>query len=110
MHSVFLYHAIRAGMDMGIVNAGALPLYDDIDKELLAICEGLLWNTDPEGTEKLLEYAQSHSAGAKVAVAVDEWRELRGEPVSSKVGKTGRRKKSEDFTMLKWQSGEATPA
>ena len=76
MHSVFLYHAIRAGMDMGIVNAGALPLYDDIDKELLAICEGLLWNTDPEGTEKLLEYAQSHSGGEKVAVAVDEWRQL----------------------------------
>ena len=51
----------RAGMDMGIVNAGALPVYDDIDKELLKICEDLLWNMDPEGTEKLLDYAQSHS-------------------------------------------------
>merc|ERR1719347_2334156 len=74
MHSVFLYHAIRNGMDMGIVNAGALPLYDDIDKELLRICEDLLWNLDPEGTEKLLEYAQSHSGGAKTAAVADEWR------------------------------------
>merc|ERR1719348_1476490 len=74
MHSVFLYHAIKNGMDMGIVNAGALPLYDDIDKELLKICEDLLWNLDPEGTEKLLEYAQSHSGGAKAAVVADEWR------------------------------------
>jgi len=74
MHSVFLYHAIRNGMDMGIVNAGALPLYDDIDKELLKICEDLLWNLDPEGTEKLLDYAQSHSGGAKTAAVADEWR------------------------------------
>ncbi len=49
MHSVFLYHAIQAGMDMGIVNAGCLPVYDDIDKELLKLCEDLLWNRDPEG-------------------------------------------------------------
>lgn len=48
----------KAGMDMGIVNAGALPVYDDIDKELLQLCENLLWNRDPEGTEKLLTYAQ----------------------------------------------------
>ncbi len=45
-------------MDMGIVNAGNLPVYDDIDKNLLNMCENLLWNTDPEGTDKLLEYAQ----------------------------------------------------
>lgn len=43
---------------MGIVNAGALPVYDDINKTLLQLCENLLWNTDPEGTEKLLAYAQ----------------------------------------------------
>jgi len=74
MHSVFLYHAIRNGMDMGIVNAGALPMYDDIDKELLKISEDILWNLDPEGTEKLLEYSLSHSGGAKIAAVVDEWR------------------------------------
>ncbi len=45
-------------MDMGIVHAGNLPVYDDIDKELLNMCENLLWNRDPEGTDKLLEYAQ----------------------------------------------------
>jgi cobalamin-dependent methionine synthase I len=49
MHSVFLYHAIQAGLDMGIVNAGCLPVYDDIDKPLLQLCEDLLWNRDPEG-------------------------------------------------------------
>jgi len=74
MHSVFLYHAIKNGMDMGIVNAGVMPLYDDIPKDLLKICEDLLWNLDPEGTEKLLDYAQNNSAGAKAEVVVDEWR------------------------------------
>ena len=49
MHSVFLYHAIQAGLDMGIVNAGCLPVYDDIHKDLLRLCEDLLWNRDPEG-------------------------------------------------------------
>ena len=43
---------------MGIVNAGNLPVYDDIKKDLLKLCEDVLWNKDPNGTEKLLEYAQ----------------------------------------------------
>lgn len=77
MHSVFLYHAIKAGMDMGIVNAGCLPVYDDIDKELLELCENLLWNKDPEGTEKLLAYADRTKGGAKEAAGkADEWRSL----------------------------------
>jgi 5-methyltetrahydrofolate--homocysteine methyltransferase len=58
MHSVFLYHAIKAGMDMGIVNAGAMPLYDSIDSELRELCETVIWNKDPSATEKLLAYAQ----------------------------------------------------
>ncbi|XP_045593319.1 methionine synthase isoform X1 [Procambarus clarkii] len=74
MHSVFLYHAIKAGMDMGIVNAGCLPVYDDIDPELLQLCESLLWNTDPEATDKLLAYAEKSSSQAKVGVVLDEWR------------------------------------
>ena len=45
-------------MDMGIVNAGALPVYDDIEPKLLELCENLLWNRDPDGTEKLLTYAE----------------------------------------------------
>lgn len=48
-------------MDMGIVNAGNLPVYDDIDKELLLLCENLIWNRDTEATEKLLAYAQVHT-------------------------------------------------
>lgn len=48
MHSVFLFHAIKSGMDMGIVNAGNLPVYDDIDPPLLKLCEDLIYNKDPE--------------------------------------------------------------
>uniref|UniRef100_A0A2K6T7G3 Methionine synthase n=1 Tax=Saimiri boliviensis boliviensis TaxID=39432 RepID=A0A2K6T7G3_SAIBB len=74
MHGVFLYHAIKCGMDMGIVNAGNLPVYDDIHKELLQLCEDLIWNKDPEATEKLLRYAQTHSQGGKKVIQTDEWR------------------------------------
>eukprot|EP01135_Chromosphaera_perkinsii_P000618 Nk52_evm21s136 gene=Nk52_evmTU21s136 len=77
MHAVFLYHAIRNGMDMGIVNAGNLPLYDDIDKELLDLCETCILNKSLDSTEKLLDYAQLH--GKKTGKAdekVDEWRSL----------------------------------
>lgn len=74
MHSVFLFHAIDAGMDMGIVNAGNLPVYDDIDKELLSLCESLIWNKDESGTEKLLEYAQTKGKGGKKVVETEEWR------------------------------------
>lgn len=76
MHGVFLYHAIKDGMDMGIVNAGNLPVYDDIDKELLELCENLIWNRDPEATDKLLLYAQNHTKGGKKVVQTDEWRFL----------------------------------
>ncbi|XP_044035134.1 methionine synthase isoform X3 [Siniperca chuatsi] len=75
MHGAFLYHAIRDGMDMGIVNAGNLPVYDDIDKELLLLCENLIWNRDADATEKLLTYAQNNVKGGKKVVQTDEWRE-----------------------------------
>ncbi|XP_036385114.1 methionine synthase [Megalops cyprinoides] len=74
MHGAFLYHAIKDGMDMGIVNAGNLPVYDDIDKDLLQLCENLIWNRDPEATEKLLLYAQNNAKGGKKVVQTDEWR------------------------------------
>lgn len=74
MHGAFLYHAIKDGMDMGIVNAGNLPVYDDIDKELLVLCENLIWNKDPEATEKLLQYAQNNAKGGKKVIQTDEWR------------------------------------
>uniref|UniRef100_A0A8C1YS06 Methionine synthase n=1 Tax=Cyprinus carpio TaxID=7962 RepID=A0A8C1YS06_CYPCA len=62
------------GMDMGIVNAGNLPVYDDIDKELLLLCENIIWNRDPEATEKLLLYAQNNTKGGKKVIQTDEWR------------------------------------
>ncbi|XP_051771026.1 methionine synthase-like [Ctenopharyngodon idella] len=74
MHGAFLYHAIKDGMDMGIVNAGNLPVYDDIDKELLLLCENIIWNRDPDATEKLLLYAQNNAKGGKKVVQTDEWR------------------------------------
>ncbi|XP_067225890.1 methionine synthase isoform X2 [Chanodichthys erythropterus] len=74
MHGAFLYHAIKDGMDMGIVNAGNLPVYDDIDKELLLLCENIIWNKDPDATEKLLLYAQNNAKGGKKVIQTDEWR------------------------------------
>ncbi|KAK9965989.1 hypothetical protein ABG768_005044 [Culter alburnus] len=74
MHGAFLYHAIKDGMDMGIVNAGNLPVYDDIDKELLLLCENIIWNRDPDATEKLLLYAQNNAKGGKKVIQTDEWR------------------------------------
>ncbi|MFD1043267.1 methionine synthase [Pseudoxanthomonas kaohsiungensis] len=60
IHSVFLYHAIKAGMDMGIVNAGALPVYDDLDPELRERVEDVVLNRRPDGTERLLEIAEQY--------------------------------------------------
>ncbi|WP_459077390.1 methionine synthase [Pseudoxanthomonas fibrivorans] len=60
IHSVFLYHAIRAGMDMGIVNAGALPVYDDLDPELRERVEDVVLNRRADGTERLLEIAEQY--------------------------------------------------
>ncbi|QCK88234.1 methionine synthase [Phreatobacter aquaticus] len=57
MHSVFLYHAIKVGMDMGIVNAGALPVYDDIDPELRELCEDVILNRRPDSTERMVDAA-----------------------------------------------------
>ena len=65
IHAVFLYHAIGAGMDMGIVNAGALPLYDDLDEELRERVEDVVLNRRPDGTERLLEIAERHRAGSR---------------------------------------------
>jgi len=58
MHSVFLYHAIKAGLDMGIVNAGQIPIYTDVDERLRELCEACIFNKRPTATEELLDYAQ----------------------------------------------------
>eukprot|EP01132_Coremiostelium_polycephalum_P011877 gene11877-14527_t len=74
MHSAFLYHTIKAGMDMGIVNAGQLPIYDDIDKDLLKMVEDAILNRTSDATEKLLEYAQKSAKTEKTSTEVEEWR------------------------------------
>ena len=79
MHSAFLYHAIRAGLDMGIVNPGMLQVYDDIDPTLLKAVEDVILNTDDGATERLIDMAAavlasaSETTGAATAV-VDSWR------------------------------------
>ena len=76
MHAAFLYHAIRAGMDMGIVNAGQLAVYEEIPKDLLERVEDVLMNRRPDGTERLVEFAENIKTGnAKVKVRDDAWRD-----------------------------------
>ena len=78
IHAVFLYHAIRAGLDMAIVNAGALPQYDDIDPELRERVEDVVLDRRPDATDRMLEIAPRYAGGAAVARAADDlgWREL----------------------------------
>jgi 5-methyltetrahydrofolate--homocysteine methyltransferase len=76
MHSVFLYHAIAAGMDMGIVNAGALPVYDDIDAELRELAEDVVLNRRPDATERLVEAAERYKGGPSSKKEADlAWRD-----------------------------------
>ncbi|SDQ28954.1 methionine synthase [Pseudoxanthomonas sp. CF125] len=76
IHSVFLYHAIKAGMDMGIVNAGGMPIYDDLDPELRERVEDVILNRRKDSTERLLEIAERYR-GKKGEVQVENlvWRE-----------------------------------
>jgi 5-methyltetrahydrofolate--homocysteine methyltransferase len=76
MHSVFLYHAIAAGMDMGIVNAGDLPVYDEIEPELREAVEDVILNRKAGGTERLVELAPKYKGGKAFERIVDlSWRE-----------------------------------
>ncbi len=75
MHAVFLYHGIKAGMDMGIVNAGQLPVYEDIPPELRERVEDVILNRRKDATERLLEVAENYKAGAKKQEADLGWRE-----------------------------------
>ncbi|MFM2041763.1 MAG: hypothetical protein RLY86_339 [Pseudomonadota bacterium] len=75
MHSVFLYHAIPAGMDMGIVNAGELPVYDDIPAELRERVEDVILNRRADATDRLLEIADKYKGGEKRKAADLSWRE-----------------------------------
>ena len=76
MHSVFLYHAIKAGMDMGIVNAGQMIVYDDIDPELRQVCEDVVLNRDPGASERLLALAEKFRGQGKQTKEADlAWRD-----------------------------------
>ncbi|NNM72389.1 methionine synthase [Enterovirga aerilata] len=77
MHAVFLYHAIQAGMDMGIVNAGQLAVYENIDPELRELCEDVVLNRRPDATERLLEAAERFKSGGSGQAKVQDlaWRE-----------------------------------
>ncbi len=77
IHSVFLYHAIKAGMDMGIVNAGQLVVYDEIEPKLREMCEDVILNRNNdnnEATEKLIVHAEAVKAKGKVEVKDEKWR------------------------------------
>ncbi|MCL4729061.1 MAG: methionine synthase, partial [Planctomycetes bacterium] len=74
MHAAFLFHAIKAGMDMGIVNAGQLAVYEEIPKDLLERVEDVLFNRRPDATERLAEFAEQYRAGRKAKVEDEAWR------------------------------------
>ncbi len=83
MHSVFLYHAIPAGLDMAIVNAGQLDVYDQIDPALREACEDVILNRDPDATERLITLAESFKGkDAKAEKEAEEWR---GWPVTKRL-------------------------
>ena len=82
MHTSFLYHAIQAGMDMGIVNAGMIEVYQDIDKELLERVEDVLFNKKSDATDRLLEFAEGLKGGGKKVQKDLSWRK---EPVQERL-------------------------
>ena len=83
IHAVFLYHAIKAGLTMGIVNAGALVVYDQVDPDLRERIEDVVLNRRPDSTERLLEIANDHAGDGSVKeVATEEWRSL---PVGERI-------------------------
>jgi 5-methyltetrahydrofolate--homocysteine methyltransferase len=82
MHSAFLYHAIQAGMDMGIVNAGMLEVYEEIPKPLLERVEDVLLNRREDATERLVEFADTIKSKGKEIVRDESWRE---EPVQKRL-------------------------
>ncbi len=82
MHAVFLYHAIQAGMDMGIVNAGQLEVYEQIDPVLRELCEDVILNRKEDATDKLLAFAETVKAKGKEVVKDEAWR---NEPVEKRL-------------------------
>jgi 5-methyltetrahydrofolate--homocysteine methyltransferase len=79
MHTAFLYHAVKAGMDMGIVNAGMIGVYDEIPKDLLELIEDVLFNRRSDATERLVAFAETVRSSAKNQKQDDAWRKLPAE-------------------------------
>jgi 5-methyltetrahydrofolate--homocysteine methyltransferase len=75
MHSVFLYHAIKAGLDMGIVNPSMLAVYDELPRDMLELIEDVVLNRRPDSTERLLSFADSVKQQDKKEIRMDEWRD-----------------------------------
>jgi len=75
MHSVFLYHAVKAGLDMGIVNPGMLSVYEEIPKDLLELVEDVVLNRRPDATERLVRFAETIKQQDKTEVVQDQWRQ-----------------------------------
>ena len=82
MHSAFLYHAINAGLDMGIVNAGMLQVYDEIPKDLLKLVEDVILNRRKDATERLIAYAEKVKDSKEEVIKIDAWR---NEPVQERL-------------------------
>ncbi|MDX9726520.1 MAG: methionine synthase [Bacteroidales bacterium] len=76
MHSVFLYHAIKAGLDMGIVNPGMLQVYSEIEPDLLQLCEDVVLNRRKDATERLVKFAEGLKSEGKKEEKADAWRSL----------------------------------
>jgi 5-methyltetrahydrofolate--homocysteine methyltransferase len=74
IHAVFLYHAIKAGLDMGIVNAGNLPIYDEIPLDIRTLTEDLILNRDPNATEKLISFSNTLTKSDAKEILIKEWR------------------------------------
>ena len=74
MHTAFLYHAVKAGLDMGIVNAGMFGIYEEIPKDLLELVEDVLLNRRPDATERLVKFAESVKKKEKAEAVAEEWR------------------------------------
>ena len=75
MHSAFLYHAIKAGLDMAIVNAGQLAVYEDIPKDLLEHVEDIIFNRRPDATERMVTFAETVKGGGVAREQDLSWRE-----------------------------------
>lgn len=101
MHSVFLYHACKAGLDMGIVNAGVLAPYEDIQKSLRDAVEAVILNTSPDATENLLAHAEAfkNEASGAVKEKTDDWENLSWDERTLRVFVKGDEERSEEVAL-----------